>query len=434
MMIQTNPFYLLNIPMSAKKGMIAAAAEAAELGGSSFDGDEVLSMLLSPDARTEAEISWFPGEEERTVQDIRYAVRTSAPVRTAGLRGLSLLNAELYNFSIELVRADQKDLAGFYADRIWKLAEIANYVDPAEVFIAVNRERAAAGITPVQESRIRQALGKRLGEIGEEIDSLLSNSTSEDMYREVICELARGIVSRENMKIRTVISDIIDRYENRYIGEISGLEKRIHELSDKIVSCSPANSPGVAVIYSQLKTAAADWARVSAPMMIKSGRLGLDYTRGAGVRTAVEEAINSVFDDKTFDYHVNKAVMMCGDMRSIFGANSRFAAPFANVVREKEAEQKESREAFKRSGCYRVIAGFFAYSALSYVLLSLMLLTEPDVDSDAKKDAIVFGLVSAAVAILFVRMFIKSLKRKREYEREQAETKNSDNSEQGKTR
>ena len=63
-----------------------------------------------------------------------------------------------------------------------------------------------------------------------------------------------------------------------------------------------------------------------------------------------------------------------------------------------------------------------------------MLLTEPDVDSDAKKDAIVFGLVSAAVAILFVRMFIKSLKRKREYEREQAETKNSDNSEQGKTR
>lgn len=433
-MIQTNPFYLLNIPMSANKGMIAAAAEALQLSGGTFDGDDILNMLLSPDARTEAEISWFPGEEERTVQDIRYAIKTSAPVRTGELRGLSLLNAELYNFGIELVSADEKDLAGFYADRIWDLAENANYVDPAEVLTAINREREAAGIAPAQENRIRRDLGKRLGEIGEEIDSLLTNSVSEDMYREIVCELARGIVSRDDMKIRTVISDIIERYENRHIGEISRLKDRICELSDKIIACDPANSPGVAVLYSQLKTAAGDWARVSAPMMIKSESMGLDYAGGAGIKKCVAEAIESVYNDKSFDHHDAKAVAMCGDMRSIFSANSRFAEPFDRFFRTQTEKKHKRREAFKHSRGYRVCLGIFAVSGLANALLYLWLIVSPDVSQSAKSGAPVMCLFAAVVSMFCSYLMLKSRKKQREYEREQAEAESSDNIKQEKSK
>lgn len=433
-MIQTNPFYLLNIPMSANKGMIAAAAEALQLSGGTFDGDDILNMLLSPEARTEAEISWFPGEEERTVQDIRYAIKTSAPVRTGELRGLSLLNAELYNFGIELVSADEKDLAGFYADRIWDLAENANYVDPAVVLAAINREREAAGIAPAQENRIRRDLGKRLGEIGEEIDSLLINSVSEDMYREIVCELARGIVSRDDMKIRTVISDIIERYENRHIGEISRLKDRICELSDKIIACDPVNSPGVAVLYSQLKTAAGDWARVSAPMMIKSESMGLDYAGGAGIKKCVATAIESVYNDKSFDNHDAKAVAMCGDMRSIFSANSRFAEPFDRFFRTQTENRRKNREAFKRSRGYRVCLGFFAVSGLLYILMTLSLMANPEVMQSEKPAFDVMNLFAAAVFVFCSYLILKSRKKQREYEREQAEAKSSDNIEQEKSK
>ena len=65
-MLRDNPFYIFEIPMDASKERIMAAAERQSLRSDSGNCDRMAEMLVKPAIRLEAELDWFPQEEEET--------------------------------------------------------------------------------------------------------------------------------------------------------------------------------------------------------------------------------------------------------------------------------------------------------------------------------------------------------------------------------
>ena len=98
-----DPFYILNIPVRADKGLIAEAADQQSL---IYDADlcgSAMDKLLNPVRRLEAELDWFPQEDEETVRIISEAVRNRLPVpeeTVSKLGGLGWINASVYDLSL----------------------------------------------------------------------------------------------------------------------------------------------------------------------------------------------------------------------------------------------------------------------------------------------------------------------------------------------
>ncbi len=425
-MLQTNPFYLLNIPMTASKSVIAAASEAMMLGDGSISGDELLNMLMNPDARIDAELSWFPGEPEETVVAVQNAVRSSAPIDTADLGGLSLLNASLYNFGIDLVGSDRSGQESYLAQKIWDIAETSCRLEPAAVARDINGCRMTAGISPADPESVRTALDRRNSEIGDEICSLLANSVADEVFRDTVSELAEEIVSRGDMRIRMVINGIIDKYEILNLERLSFLEAGIKDIADKVEACDPYNSPGAALLCEKLRQTLAEWTALARPMIVRSENLGGGYPAGTEVRDDVYRVVISIGNEKSFSDHYRKAVELCKTCKQLFSAGSRLAEPFDRIIRREQDKSRKAKEGFLRSGLYRVILGFVAWLVFTYASLAFGLVLSSDVSAGKKPWIFGVALLSAAVFVWMVKLIKKSSERKREYIEKTANGENRD--------
>ena len=102
-MLRENPFFILNIPLSADKHTIYARADDLSLLLDPAVCDEAAAELSSPLRRLEAELDWFPEDEEAVIDLIREDVSAGRSVSPATIEKLSpsgRLNAALYNLAV----------------------------------------------------------------------------------------------------------------------------------------------------------------------------------------------------------------------------------------------------------------------------------------------------------------------------------------------
>ena len=139
-MLRDNPFYVLNVPMSASRREIAAKAEEQSF---LFDADvcnEAQACLTNPAKRVTAEIGWFPGENEDTVAAIREAIDRDQDVNSNSLGINGKLNVILDTF----VRHKQD--ADTLMEEINTIDVYFDINDAESLLADINGERKKSGI------------------------------------------------------------------------------------------------------------------------------------------------------------------------------------------------------------------------------------------------------------------------------------------------
>ena len=176
-MLKTNPFFILNIPMSAPAKTAAQNAEGLTAEGDSYDAEKLKAVFSDTDTRLEAEAGWFPEASDDEEEAIRLAVSTSGPVKTKDLTGAALLNARVYNLGIALEKGRAKNSYDVCRKMIEQIHKIYNNnIDVTEMTSCINAKRRTAGIGPVDRETVAAALSRRWQEISEEIDDMVRKS------------------------------------------------------------------------------------------------------------------------------------------------------------------------------------------------------------------------------------------------------------------
>ena len=207
-MIQDNAFYLLDIPMTASKQEIAAASERRYLSADDSDSalfEKAANELLNPHSRLQAELGWFPEEDEDTASRIREAVRKGLSIQgnTAGKLADHLscngrINVTLYELSLmELSKqsgASDKMISSI-ASSIEEIGKWIEDISQDELLSAINNKRTAAGITKAGIQDLTYELRERRNSICSELAGILER-LPEEQHAKVLGRLADQYVEQ----------------------------------------------------------------------------------------------------------------------------------------------------------------------------------------------------------------------------------------------
>lgn len=178
-MLKTNPFYILNIPMSSDRTRIADAAEQRSLV---YDPDicgRAMDRLLNPARRLAAELDWFPGEDEETVKSIKEAVTAgrAVPADVEGtLNGIGAVNALIFRLEASL-KAGSKGGQAAAADAIKTIENRFGTLDRDVLLDVVNNARREAGITQATAGQLETELRHKLERTTEELIDCIGQMT-----------------------------------------------------------------------------------------------------------------------------------------------------------------------------------------------------------------------------------------------------------------
>ncbi|MBQ6455570.1 MAG: hypothetical protein IJJ31_00325 [Mogibacterium sp.] len=217
-MIRKNPFYILDIPMSAGGRQIYAAAEELSLLEDPAECEDAASTLINPIKRLAAELDWFPECDEPVISSIRESVSSGKAVDVGGLseiRGISMVNAEVYNMQLRngSSEADAGALSGADAARqILALDYALRGCGLADVLDAVNEKRRAAGITLADSADLAAALADKRSRMVSEITKMLTLLDDEE-YVTAASLMAEQLREDPASSVGSVLPGLIDRYE-----------------------------------------------------------------------------------------------------------------------------------------------------------------------------------------------------------------------------
>ncbi|MBQ6582551.1 MAG: hypothetical protein IJH77_01850 [Mogibacterium sp.] len=154
-MIKDNPFYILNLPMSARKMDIVAKAETMSLRGNPGTANEAMTVLLNPLKRISAEISWFPEDGEESVEEVLRAVNAGERIDSSALSVSGKLTAELYNLEQEKPGGMMDEVAERIAASVWAIDRLYTEVTADRLYDAINLRRMDAGIPLTEQELIK---------------------------------------------------------------------------------------------------------------------------------------------------------------------------------------------------------------------------------------------------------------------------------------
>ena len=155
--ITENPFYKFGVtPTDDKETLLALSDEAAFLDMD--NAEEAAASLLNPRSRLEAEMNWFPGLPQETVNAIlEYPEKdTVEPYPVVESSVLALFNA----VQIFLSGWDMSQMQSAGA-LLTSFARIDSALDAEEITRDINKDREQAGIRPISdpadvETRLRE--------------------------------------------------------------------------------------------------------------------------------------------------------------------------------------------------------------------------------------------------------------------------------------
>ena len=212
-MIRNDPFYILDIPMTAGSRQIFAAAEEMSLLEDPAKCEDAAAALISPAKRLEAELDWFPETGEDTIRNIRESISCSRAIDSSiitELTGISRANAAVYDLILEASGGASPD-AGI-APHIIEIDEGFRSCSPEDLLDAINAKRQAAGITAAGADGLEEALSEKKTRIASELSQILSQLDDEE-YVDLINLLSGYLRDDPSASVGSMIPELIDRYE-----------------------------------------------------------------------------------------------------------------------------------------------------------------------------------------------------------------------------
>lgn len=235
MIWQENPFYILQVPMTATKSVINDKTDDL-----SFDHPEqedtyenARNLLSNPQKRIAAEICWFPGMSKTEDDKMRAALSAHQALKGPFANDLIRMNSLIYNLTCE---ADDKMVVILAEiDRLYQNMSLE------DVQMLINETRQQAKITVIQNiDMLRTDWREIRNDVRSAVQSVVKEMRRE-RYTRFANELAKRTFGRKDFGV--IIEDFFSTYQldmNAFI-----MEKK--ENIKHILSQIPAN-PGEAKI------------------------------------------------------------------------------------------------------------------------------------------------------------------------------------------
>ena len=209
MLIKENPFFILDVSLSANRRRIAEATEEMGFMLGQDKCSEAQSILTNPQKRLSAELDWFPGTSDEEIRKIRDFITNGQLINADELSGYSKLNALIYNFSL-IKHSDINEL-GF---DIVAIDEQYTGIDLQDIASAINRDRDKAGFPSASVDEIQEYHRSKIEDIRKQVNEELK-PYDEKSYVEFVTVLAENYIADKNYNAGEVLADVVDQYEIR---------------------------------------------------------------------------------------------------------------------------------------------------------------------------------------------------------------------------
>lgn len=266
---EKNPFYILNASPRDNRARIMAKAEEKSFFSSDNSGEEAQAQLLSPARRLAAELDWFYDEEHAHIPSIRDSIRRHTAIDTAGLIGISALNALLNNFCLA-------DYASIY-DMGYALLDLDrqyNQLNIGAVTGMVNACRQQAGMRLATPAEMDEGLRRKRDVVRRILDEKMK-PLDQDSYIRLFTLLTQNCIAAQGYEDGAILSDAVDQYEVRMQPV---LEEKTDDIARRIEDITNAKELSqINRQVEQLIEAIKDWDVVAQPLHLRAMASGMPH-------------------------------------------------------------------------------------------------------------------------------------------------------------
>lgn len=305
-MLRDNPFYVLNVPMSASRREIAAKTEEQSF---LFDPDvcnEAQACLTNPAKRVTAEIGWFPGESEDTITAVRESIDRDQDVDASSLGINGKLNSILDSFT------RHKQDAETLMENINTIDVYFDINDAESLLNDINGERRKAGIAETDLASVQQGLLQSR----ENIRTLITEKFAgfdDQAYVDIVSRIAESCLASADMSHGVIVDDVINQYELRMHPVIEAKTKQLTEYMEAIRKQTSASyrSTQTDSFIKLLK----QWDRYVQPLQLRTQAEGFSHTISQNVAFEARDLAITLHND----YHdVSNATKIIDALNDVF--------------------------------------------------------------------------------------------------------------------
>lgn len=286
--------------MSASRKEIIDKADERSPSDDSVEILEASSTITSPSRRTIAEIDWFPGESESTINEINDCIDNNESISITGLNINSQLNAEIFN--LQLCDSSNIDCLVDLINSIDVLFEI---IDLEELTQAINKDRSVAQIPLVELSGVKEAWNNKRLSIKTLINDKLS-ALNESTYKRTVYQLVKTVISDDQQTFGVVVDDVVSDYEIRMRPKIEKAELKIRSCLQKIeeAESSPQGNASLNLVIRPLLK----WSELSRPLLIKARAEGKIPRDSDEIADDISDVVIEICDEYGYTAELQKLI------------------------------------------------------------------------------------------------------------------------------
>ena len=269
MLLKDNPFYVLDVSLSADRRKIANATEEMGFLLGSDKCSEAQSALTSPSKRLQAEMDWFPNTEAAEIAKIRDAVSNDQLINTSRLADYARLNALIHNLGITTYSSIYE--LGF---DLVAIDEQYNEIEISAITLMLNRARSNAGFTSVSENDVLEYHRKKIEDIRKLVNEKIK-PYDEKTYISFVTIIAEKYIADKRYESGAVLADVVDQYEVRMQ---SALDEKTNQVKRYIETIKSEQSEDVVKkSIPKLIERVKEWDVYAQPLQLRSQASGLPH-------------------------------------------------------------------------------------------------------------------------------------------------------------
>ena len=385
MRLKDNPFYILDVPLSANRRRIAEATEEMGFMLGTDVCSEAQSILTNPTKRLQAELDWFPETDSEAISTIRDSISNDQPINGYMFLGCSKLNALIHNFGITSYSTIYElgfDLVAI--DKQYTATVVSSLTS------SINTERDKAGFATVTENDVQDNLRKKI----EDFRKLVNEKTKgydEKEYVSFVTIIAEQYIVDKRYETGEILFDVVNQYEIRMQ---SALDERTSQIKRYIETIkTEQNEEIIKKSIPKLIDKVKEWDKYAQPLQLRSQATGMPHNTSQDLATDIRNLCLYLNNEKKL---TSEAKLLASEMRSVFLELGELKEIFTDDAKTLEKIEKDQKNAdrftlvvekikeIKESSIANYIQEWDAESFKWEVSRTNKMIMETDFDSDTR--------------------------------------------------
>lgn len=296
--LKENPFFLLNVNALDSRARILDQVQSRSLIIDEALCQKSASTLTNPRTRLTAEISWFTGIDSEMSKALMRELERDLLLcsHSLGLDSYPLTKANIISAALERYNPTEF-LEPVITQRIMRLCQVSNKLNPEPIMKSINRDREKAGFTLVQnESWVGEEIENRKKHYKKVLTNCIDRMPTEMMIR-TMTTLATSYFKDDDAT--PLFNELIDAYE---LGAQSFLNKEFENLEKLVDAMTKSiSSPyGSEKLMSQSHAVLRNWCKVARPIQINMHHRGLPHSHSERIMRKLRSLSIDLCNDHGF--------------------------------------------------------------------------------------------------------------------------------------